>query len=236
MKKKILFSRFSVDMLDSIVASYNFNTNLIDEVNANNATNFGGTFVTGKIGEAIKYEPSQYSVIPHSTNLNFTDGVNDLDFSIFLRFKLNIASPTVFQSMILSKGLNEEWRINMRANDIQLYLFTNGLNYVIYSFRDLGVNPGNPSGIYKDYVFTHSNGVAKLFINGVEYIGGIATTGSYTGMPILSNTLQISKLGTLTSLYAAIDLDSMAIWKNRALGINEAKRIYKNNIGREYPF
>lgn len=232
-KKKILFSKSRNDLQTNIVAAYNFNGNLIDEVNGNNATNFGGTFVAGKIGQAIKYTTTgQYSVIPHTSNLNFTDGTNDLDFSIFLRLKLNITNPALTQGMILSKGLNVEYRVNMQGGSIDIYLFTNGSNYKRYRFNSFAV-----LGVYKDYIFTHSNGTIKLFIDGVEYSPiSVNTIGTYTRMPLLTNTLQISKLGTSGSYYAAIDLDAFAIWKGRVLTETEALYIYNNNIGREYPF
>jgi hypothetical protein len=236
-------------LLANLVAWYNFNNNVLDATpNAHNGTEVGTpSYLTGIIGNAINFQNDatlRYVTVPDSDDFSFTNGVNDLPFSIS------------FWVQNLANSATGNWYVSKRTGTLtnaeyQIFRFTGSSQLVIalcsggnFNNRIECLSTANPFALstWAHIVFTYNgSGLAsglRIYVNGVNVTSSTATVGTYTGM---SNTA--ANLGFGQALFSLINglkhrgyMDLLGIWKNRELTLAEVNQLYNSGTGITYPF
>ena len=236
MDKRILFfgAQYSENIpTENIISYYNFNNNVNDSVSGNNGTPTDITYVTGKSGEASRFNGSTSNIdLGSVSDFTFTDGVNDepFSFSTFVRFQNNGVNSMIFTKADTTSNL--EYIINYNGSQFNCVLYGNTSSIVIqksYIF--------NPTvNVWYHLVCTYDgsaspNGI-KLYLDAVE-VGSPFSNGSYTSMNVTTADNIIGGYGLSSSNTLNGDLDGMAIW-DKELSQLEITDIYdKQNNGQE---
>lgn len=152
---------------------------------------------------------------------SFTDGVNDLPFSIeFDLLTKNISSYQYLISKAFVNGINREWSINLTGGQLHVILFVSEAivaNYLrVYTTASININT-----FYK-YKITYdgSKTVAgiKVYINGVsQTLNSSLSIGTYTGMTNTSREVLVGHTGYATTYYLNGYLRNLKITKNNQL-------------------
>jgi len=237
----ILFSVFAFGQ-SGLIARQNFghrqanNANMIsywqmenngnDSDGSNDGTGVALTYGTGLVGQAAIFNGSNaYFSVPDADNLSFTNGTNDLPFSISL-----IANFT---------ATGDRWIFNKRGatsgtDEYQIMLFGGLLYFVLFNYNN------NAAYIQKTISFTPTlnqnyllaftyNGSGShtglsIYIDGVS-VGTSSTGGTYTRMNNGTSPVIIGRSGWNTSLFFfSGKLDEIVIW-NTALNSTQVTDI-----------
>ena len=77
--------------LANIISEYKFENNVLDTVGTNDGTATGVTYVTDMVSKAgsLGASNTSYITVADADNLSFTNGSNDLPFSISFLIKFN---------------------------------------------------------------------------------------------------------------------------------------------------
>jgi hypothetical protein len=235
-------------LLANLVAWYNFNNNVLDATpNAHNGTEVGTpSYIGGIIGNAINFQNDatlRYVTVSDSDDFSFTNGVNDLPFSVSMWVQnLAISSNANFYLNKRGAGSTQEYQIAWVAStgQITVNLFSGGTA----TNRLEGVSTANPFGLstWAHIVVTYNgSGLAsgiKIYVNGVNVTSTPSTIGTYVGMSNTSSSLGIGQL--LASLVNTSKhrgyVDLVGIWKNRELTATDVTELYNVGAGITYPF
>jgi hypothetical protein len=234
------------NFLTNLVAYYAFENNANDSVGGKNGTLIGSpTFVSGKNGNAINFGNDatlRYINIADNNDFTFTNGTNDLPFSISMWVNFSSFSTTG-NWLINKRGATigtDEWQIIRltSSNSILLTLFNFNTNGNLAGFFVL-----NSLNTWNNLVFTYSGNSAfsglKIYLNGLNQSLTNASTGTYVRMP---NGTSIVRAGEpswspppANAKHRGL-LDELAIWKNRELTSTEVTELYNAGAGKFYPF
>jgi len=134
-KKKMFFTGNLQDLNTGLVATYQFENNIVDAVNGNNGSVTGSPiYNTGVNGNGIDFLNNtdvNYATLPDSNNLSFTDDLgNDTPFTIsfWVYFHAFSSSENSLLSKRPSSGtVNNEWVIThtQSTNTILVSLMSN---------------------------------------------------------------------------------------------------------------
>ena len=168
--------------LANIISEWKFDNNTLDTVGTNDGTGVNITYEAGLVGQSIQTSGVGYVAVPDADNLSFTDGVNDLPFSIsFAIF------PTVVENTFLFwKGgstADREYRVSQLNSSIDFRLMnptTSFLSIEPTSTSFLTFNDWNHITITYDGS-KDGNGVA-IYRDGLSVATTVSETGTYTGM------------------------------------------------------
>lgn len=216
-----------------LVAYYPLDGNANDALGLHNGVVDGSvSFVSGKNNQAASFVSLASIKAVNSFDFSFTNGVNDVPFSISAW--INFDSLTGVQ-FIVSKwqtvGSNEwlcAWNSTfltivtaipgssslIRAN----YTFVPVLNkwyHLVFSYNGSGLSSG-----------------FDIYVNGVKVSADKA--GSYTGMQSTGTVLRLGN--SAVDEYFKGRIDEVAIWKNRKLVDSEVLELYRSGVGKFYPF
>jgi hypothetical protein len=241
--RNYIFGRkYGADFLEGLVAYYPLNSNANDLINGYNGTLVNSpTFVSGKVGNAINFGNDttlRYVNIPDNNDFSFTDGTNDVPFTISTW--VNFFSFSSTGNWLISKRTNssggDEYQL---AYPVSLGLMTFTLhdkanNAVFLRCRSLAMPSLNT---WINYAITYDGSGTLAGLN--MYQNGVIqnnkqSAGTYTGC---NNGSSIVRLGmtswTVHEIFKHRGLmDETAFWKNRELNATEILELYnKGNAG-----
>lgn len=221
----------------NLVAYYAFENNLVDAISGNNGTANGViSYNTGIIGSAVSKPFNGDISIPDSTDLNFSNGVSDIAFSIsFWYHKSDASSRTIFNKRG-GTAATDQYMINMTGGstvDVNLYS-----NTTTAFLRKTYVAPIANGTFYHFCITYNGSGTAagiKIYFNGVLQTSTDASVGVYTTMPIANQVERIGVLWDGTLRPGMMRIDELAIWKNRELTATDVSKLYNSGAGKTYP-
>jgi hypothetical protein len=208
----------------------------------------GGTGVSLLYGTGINNEgfdfvndaSVRYVDVPDNDLLSFTDGTNDVPFSIRCWVYFN------------SKSSTGNWLINKRGDTNQVeYQFIYSVSVGQLSFQkfsqggtdnartDTGVNPTND--VWHHLVYT-DNGTkfgGKIYLNGVDITSGHTETGTYVKMNNGTNFMRIGGSAWTTTNWGSRKhrglLDEIAIFNGYEITPAQVLADYNLGVGKFYP-
>jgi surface protein len=221
-----------------LVASYDFDINFTDYTGNNPLTPSGTTppvagVAGGIVSNCAEFNSSgDYTLAADSNDFSFTDGVNDLPFSV--SFWANFTGYNASGSggaWFLSKrdtSTNEEYQIMSYQNELAFVLFSGGGST---NFLNARIAYPPPIGSWHHYTFTYDGSATfaglKIYIDGVSQSLTNNSSGTYTGM---INGTQDVNIGSRSWQPSAGSfhgkMDEYHIWKNRELTPAEVTDIY----------
>lgn len=233
-------------LITDLVAYYKFENDVIDSTGIMPlATATGTDFISGKVGNAIRFNATTDRVdIPDTSNLSFTNGSGtDIPFSISMW--VFFTGFSVIGNWLINKRNDaggDEWQffISQPNRVLKFYKFDRTTNS---SFQGVAT----PISLFSlntwyHIVFTDdgskTNSGMKIYVNGVSQTLTNDNSGTYTGM---LNGTAITRMGlnawNLITPNAAHQgyLDESSIWKNRVINQSEVTYLYNNGFGRTYP-
>ena len=231
-------SILSFSYTTNLVASYSFDTDFSDYTGNNPLTAFGGAIagVTGgKVSDCAELDGnSDYTIAVDSDDFSFTDGTNDLPFSIsfWANFQTHSSNPTNASWIITKRdaSTNEEYQVTFFDNSFQFWLFSQGGNSA-YVTASLPFTPITGGTTWQHFTVTYNGSQTfsgiKMYIDGVSQTLTDSSVGAYLGMINGSEPINIGSQGWNPTL-GEFDgkLDEFHIWKNRELTQSEVTNIY----------
>lgn len=222
---------------ENIIQYNKFDNNLIATV-GNNGAGTNVDYALGKVGDAVDLTTGNPSLVNFGDDdmYSFTDGTNDLPFSISIW--INIPDlPTTGQHMnIISKqssGSIKEFYIQLHAGtpSIWFYLRSNGSGN-----NDIARTEAYPTGgflidtwyhIVCTYNGSKSPSGINIYIN-TELKGNTTSSGTYTGMSNSSAPLRLGVINSNAFNFRGY-MDEFAMF-DKELSLEEVKRIYKRGV------
>jgi hypothetical protein len=234
-------------LLAKLVAYYTFNSVTTESTGLSpNGTGFGIDYVAGKTGNAVRFNGATDRVdVTDNNNFSFTDGVNDIPFSInvwiyFTAFTAIAGNWIINKRNAVSGG--DEWQIHRSTADGKIYFtkFDKVSNTISQAISTSSFSSSLNTWYNITFTDDGSKTVAglKIYVNGVLQTTASAGSGTYTGMP---NGTSLTRFGlnswNLTTFECAHNgyLEDVGIWKGRVLNQTEITYLYNSGNGRTYP-
>ena len=221
------------NLFQNAVAYYKFDENsgdAIDVVNGYNGKLFGGITqgVNGKIGNAYNFDGSSGFIdIESEDDFNFTDGVNDVAFTIRCWVKLNSANVQMLFGKAESGALEYYFRIIGGKISLQLFSLNNTASH---KRRDTIANVN--TGSWTQIVVTYDGfSDIKIYQNGVEESTNNASNGVYSNMAKTNTSVQISRNKFVNSQFINGKLDELVVIKGEAWSDVQVLEDYNNGNG-----
>jgi hypothetical protein len=235
------------DFLTDLVAYYAFQNNVNDSLGVHNGTEIGSpTYTTGINGQGIDFGNDatlRYVDVADSDDFSFTDGTNDLPFSISLW--VNFSSFSSTGNWLISKrdnsSIRSEWQfIRLSSNNaIRLNLYSGGAqtNVILVESNSFSTT-GSWAHLVATYNGSGNQSGLNLYINGSLNVASRTQTGTYVGMNNTASVVTIgqAKFSVVNTLKHRGLLDEIAVWKNRELTSTEVTQLYNAGAGKFYPF
>jgi len=222
----------------NLVASYSFDTDFSDYTGNNPLTAFGGAtagVTGGKVSDCAELDGnSDYTIAVDSDDFSFTNGTNDLPFSIsfWANFQTHSSNPPDASWIITKRdaSTNEEYQVTFFDNSFQFWLFSQGGNSA-YVTASLPFTPITGGTTWQHFTVTYDGSQTfsgiKMYIDGVSQTLTDSSVGAYLGMINGSEPVNIGSQGW-NPTQGEFDgkLDEFHIWKNRELTQSEVTDIY----------
>jgi hypothetical protein len=232
-------------LLADLVAWYNFNNNVLDATpNAHNGTEVGSpSYVTGIIGNAINFQNDntlRYVTVADSDDFSFTDGVNDLPFSISFWVQ-NLALSSTANYYICKRLSNAaEYIVTYSSNRINFTIYSQGNNLININVQSI-MNPFGLSTWAQIVVTYDGSGLAsgmKIYVNGVDVSDTTSMSGTYVRMNNTPAQLWFgnAEFGSIQQRKHRGYMDLLGVWKDRELTPSEVTQLYNTGSGITYPF
>jgi len=234
-----------LDSLFAKLTAYWTADNIATDVHINN---LGGTGVsvlygTGKNNQGFNFDntaTARYVDVPDNNLLSFTDGTNDVPFTIRTWVYFNSKSSTG-NWLINKRGASTETEWQLVYSVARL-----SLTFVKYSEggtdnvrTDTGVNPAN--GVWHHLVYT-DNGTkfgGKIYLNGIDITTGYVETGTYVKMNNGNNLMRFGHEAWNTPPSATQKhrglLDEIAIFNGYEMTPADVLSDYNLGVGKFYP-
>ncbi len=241
MSRRFTYYGLPTSLLPNLIAYYAANGNALDShTNGLNGSFVGATYATGIEGQAFNYgsgTQTRFVNVPSNPLLSFTDGVQDLPFSI---------NTWVWFDGLSSVG---NWLINKRDGnngelEWQMNRFTsiNSLRFIKFSLgtanRITASTPFTPT-LGQWYMLTYTDDGSAL--GGQWYINGVAQAMTYIdyGYVRMQAGTNFMRLGqgawtTSESLKHRGRQDATAIF-NKQLSAAEVSDLWNLGSGKFYP-
>jgi len=240
-----------IDLNTNLVAGWSFDDTTTDFIGSKAATVIGSTTYNNTIkksGKAIDFD--------NTSGLNYLtyDDSDDFSFPLGTYFSISlwvyIYSKSSTANFLISKRLGStvngsEWQIVVRAaGDFALQCWNQddtSVNLIQVNGSAVSVPTLNT---WHHLVFTSENTLSpedmNMYWNGVEILGGKTSIGTYTGMTNTGSKLAMGIFNNSTSISQGTKhrglIDECYIWKDRLLTRRDALRMYKQGVGKFYPF
>lgn len=221
------------DLSEKLVAYFKFDGNFTDSISGLTATTPRGTvgFDSGIAGQGSNFSPNWASAlqIQNSSAFTFTDGVNDIPFSIsywiYSRDDGNI-------QIILEKfsaGTTDEYRFSKFSGiGLNVVLFTDQSNLIRRA-----AGPETLEG-WTHYVATYDGSKSPqgihLYRNGTSSEDEGVMEGNYTGMSMGNVNPYIGSANWTWLWWLNAKLDEFYIWKDRVLTPDEVEYVYNQGL------
>lgn len=228
----------TVSLTKDLVGYYKFENNVVDSTGLlPAATGTGIDYVSGKIGQSVRFDANTDRVdIPDTNLLSFTSGGGvDVPFSMcmWVYFTAFGASGNwIFNKRNATSG-GDEWQLVYAQGRLQFSKFDRVSNSITQTV-------GTPLSVLSLNTWYHiavtDNGSKttsgmKLYINGVSQSLTDLSAGVYTGMNNGTSGARIGLAAWAISFPHIGYLDETAIWKNRVLNQSEITYIYNSGTG-----
>jgi hypothetical protein len=201
----------SWDISTGLVSYYKLDSNSNDSYGSNNGTDNSISYVSGKIGNAASFNgSSSFISIADNDDLSFTNGTNDLPFSISMWVNFSSLGDMWLLNKRLT-GVNDEYQLIYYSGKFIINLFDG--TFGGHFFKEYSFTP--TTGTYYHIVATYSgNGSVsglKLYVNGVS-VGTTSTSGSYSRMRNGTAPVVLGKAGWFNGLNFSGKIDETAIY------------------------
>lgn len=235
--KNYIFGRkYGANFLDGLVAYYPLNGNSNDIINGLNGINTDITYVTGNVNLGANFSNNTTSriTIADTDFLTFTDGINDIPFSMVFSIKQTLSGTNFIFTKFDNVGISKkEYVVFLFNNKIRFGVFTD-----VNNFLSSEVNKILDINIWYSVVCTYDG--SKTFSGLKVYINGTLQTltslgiGIYTGMP---NTATTPLIGNRVNNFAneafSGVIDESYIYKDRVLSGLEVSEIYTKFLAQQ---
>ena len=227
--KNSLWGKKDVEIpIGNIVSYWKVNNNVIDSKLLNNATALNIAYTSGFIGQSAIFNGINSSIdINDSDSLSFTDGVNDLPFSISIKLKYYDKSGAI--RFIFSKRDNatqNEYQLTSAGDSFKFWIFSGSSSNSI----SCQITPTIPLNEWVDLTITYDgskseNGIT-IYYNNTILAQNRSLVGTYTGMVNGNNLLSVGRMSWSTSsLYRYKgEIDELIIF-NKKLEYTEVEAI-----------
>jgi len=217
------------DFTTNLVASYSFDTDFSDYTGNNNLTASGDAtagVTGGKVNGCLEVDGvDDYSIAVDSNDFSFTNGSNDLPFSISIWANGdNLGTGNLVNKRIYFGDY--EYQIFILSSQIVVNLFSQGGSANQLKTRVFGTYNNNTwYNIAVTYDGSGNNSGLKIYVNGVLPTQTLDPVGTYVGM---SNTTSPFTIGSFENGVDDFDgkIDEVHVWKNRELTSAEVLDIY----------
>jgi hypothetical protein len=238
-----------INLLTNLVGYYPFDANADDfSGKGYNGTLVNSpTFVSGKLDNAISFDTSntlRYVDIADNNDFSFTNGTNDVPFSISFWAMFDAFSST--GSWLVSKRQNDtnlqEWQVAYSLSGAVRILsvsLASGSNLNTNRIDAISNSNIFSTGVWYHIALTYDGSANQsglnIYVDGALNVASRAQVGTYVGM---TNTASVTTVGQgRFVLNQAIKhrgkIDDLAIWKNRELTLAEVQFIYNAGSGRK---
>ena len=221
---------------DNLVASYSFDTDFSDYTGNNDLTAFGSAtagVAGGKVSNCAELDGnSDYTIAADSDDFSFTNGTNDLPFSISFWANFDTVSQGgAGYTVVLSKRGHSndfEYQFGFTSNLCFMNIFSQDNSDSIST--QVSYTPTTGGTTWAHFTFTYNGN--ELFSGNKTYINGIEQTlingsiGNYLGMKNTGSPITIGSGYRPNELEFDGKLDEFHIWKNRELTSAEVLDIY----------
>ena len=184
--KSHFFRRSSGGGVLSLVAEYNFNNNLIDEIGGNNGTGTDITYDVGSFGNEAVFNGSTSEVrTPNSTVWDISNGVNDTHIRIEVLVKFNSVSG---QQFILAKSPKNGFGWEVISVNSKIYItIYDSVNFAqqLQIGCDIQTDENGYSNILVDYDGQGLSSGLDVSVNGISS-GIVDGTTNYTSAYLLN--------------------------------------------------
>ena len=214
----------------NLVASWQFENDFLDYTGNHPATATGTVTnnTPGKVGNEADFKgTSDYLTVTNNADFSFTDGVNDLPFSIAFWVKFDAQAIAAALISKRNSANKREWQLfNTSGTGIFVFDVMNPTT----SLMRITVNSPFTNSIWYHVVATYDGSKTKegmtLYIDTVS-VGARSEIGTYTGMVADIEDVTIgagSYSPSITSLNGS--MDEVKVYKNRVLTADEILNMY----------
>lgn len=188
---------------------------------------------TKLVGPALYFDGSNdYVEVADSDKLSFTDGVDDLPFSISAWVKMDDATSFPIAAKYTSVG---EWLFLSNSSDkLRLRVITDGSNFLDITSNDtLTAYEGKWTHLAVTYAgagpnsnsnFSSADAGVTLYVNGQSVMkGSKSETGTYAGM---SDTAEALRIGEVVGTFGEGYIRDVKIF-NRELSVTEVAQLHR---------
>lgn len=228
----------------NLIAYYKLDNDAVDASGLSpTGTTTGVDYVTGIQGNAARFDAGTDRIdVSDSDNFSFTNGTNDLPFSISMWVYFT-AFNTGNNYLINKRGTTTdcEWLLatESASGNLVFQKFSQGVNTVTQSIRSVvpSLSSWNFIVITDDGSGTVSG--MNIYVNGTLRSKTNISVGTYVRM---NNGASITRIGL--NSYSITDatrahqgyINNIGVWKNRVLTASEIRYLYNTGTGRAYPF
>jgi hypothetical protein len=233
-------------LIDYLVAYYSFENNTTDshKYNLNGNVNPPG-YTTGIIGQSANFPNDTTTIdgmkVPDNDRFSFTDGVNDVPFSISTWVKFDAFSST--GNWIINKrdnASNREWQLvySTPNNHLLFSKFSEGGPTAIRQLRNSQSNLINTGEWYHIVVTDEGTGDVNdinIYLNGVN-VNGTTDDNGYVKMNNGNQPLTIGQAGWTTQAATKHrgQIDEVSIYKCVVLTQQQILDLYNGGDGITY--
>jgi hypothetical protein len=216
-----------------LVSYYKLDSNSNDSYGTNNGTDTAVSYVSGKVGNAASFNGStSYTSIADNNNLSFTNGTNDLPFSVSFWFKMTSLTVGFFVSKSSSGFATNvgEWNVYYNSGNMVVLFSNKTTGYLANNFAFTPV-----IGTWYHAVMTYSgnslNSGIKLYVDSISKPFVSINSGVYTSMQNTSSNMIFGqeKAGG-GSFKLNGELDEISIY-NVAITQTEIDLLYNSGTG-----
>ena len=217
--------------------------NIATDVHINN---LGGTFNlpnynSGINNNAFDFDNSvalRYVEVPNNNLLSFTDGTNDIPFTISMWAYFYSFSNT--GNWLINKRGNlsivQEWQIIFYQNQISFARFsqTSSSDYVI---SNTGYIPPFNQWIHLVYTCDGSKFGGKIYANGIDITSSNVEVGNYVKMDFTNTVTRFGNAGMSVQdrFKHRGMIDELAIFNGTELTQLQIQDLYNGGVGKFYP-
>jgi hypothetical protein len=218
--------------------------NIATDVHVNNlgGSFTGATYTTGINGQSFDFgsgNQSRYVDVPDNNLLSFTDGTNDVPFSI--RCWVWFDSKSSWGNWLINKRNNstqQEYQFTFFSNQLVFFKFSQGSGSVFVG-TNTGINPANNQWHHLFYTDNGTKFGGKIYLNGIDITSGHTESGSYVKMQNGTNFMRFGgdawNTPPLDSLKHRGRLDEIAIFNGYEATPQQVVDDYNLGVGKFYP-
>ena len=200
-----------------------------------NGTLNNGVVFSNEAGGCMYFDGyNDYITVPYNSNFEFTNGTNDLPFTMagwFRMFDSN-GGPLISKT---DNGNNQalSYAINVNSNSLFLTLYNN-LNNVNYGGKTITASASIVAGTWNHYAVAYSGSTVSIYINGSPVSSTVSTWGTYTRMTPSTLPLYIGSFGTNGSWHGKFrgEIGQQMIYNNTL----NATEVYQNYMATKSRF